>query len=87
MEEINTIRKGLKIETLTSVDIVEIVSCGVLEFFEGFFCRNLEYNPYTKFVTNMFDKRYSFKTQAKDLFQNLAKRLDCQRMVVMLEKI
>ena len=41
-------RNGIIIDTLTSVDIVEIVECGgILEVFEGFFCHNLEYNPYT----------------------------------------
>ena len=58
-EEINRMRNGIIIDILTSVDIVEIVKCGgvILEVFEGFFCHNLEYNPYTEFVTDMFQKR------------------------------
>ena len=77
LEEINRMRNGIIIDTLTSVDIVEIVKYGgeVLEVYEGFFCYNLEYNPYTEFVTDMFQKRDLFKSQGKDLLQNLAKKI------------
>ena len=70
-------RNGIIIDTLTSIDIVEIVKYGgeVLEVYEGFFCYNLEYNPYTEFVTDMFQKRDLFKSQGKDLLQNLAKKI------------
>ena len=76
-EEINRMRNGIIIDTLTSVDIVEIIKCGgvILEVFEGFFCHNLEFNPYTEFVTDMFQKRDLFKSQGKDLLQNLAKKI------------
>ena len=52
-------RKGVIVDTLTSVDIVEVVKCGgvTLKVFEGFFCYNLEYNPYTEFVTDIFEKK------------------------------
>ena len=88
-EEINRMRNGIIIDTLTSVDIVEIVKCGgvILEVFEGFFCHNLEYNPYTEFVTDMFEKRDLFKSQGKDLLQNLAKKSGYQFTGVILEKI
>ena len=58
LEEINRMRNGIIIDTLTSVDIVEIVKYGgiILEIYEGFFCHNLKYNPYTEFVTDMFKK-------------------------------
>ena len=70
-------RNGIIIDTLTSVDIVEIVKYGgvILEVFEGFFSHNLEFNPYTEFVTDMFQKRDMFKSQGKDLLQNLAKKI------------
>ena len=70
-------RNGIIVDTLTSVDIVEIVKCGgvILEVFEGFFCQNLEFNPYTELVTDMFEKRDLFKSQGKDLLQNLAKKI------------
>ena len=48
------------------------------EVFGGFFCHNLEYkeyNPYTDFVTKMFEKRDLFKSQGKYLLQKLAKRI------------
>ena len=63
LEEINRMRNGIIIDTLTSVDIVEIVKCGgvILEVFEGFFRHNLNFNPYTEFVTDMFEKRDLFK--------------------------
>ena len=77
LEEINRMRNGIIIDTLTSVDIVEIVKYGgiILEIYEGFFCHNLEYNPYTEFVTDMFEKRGLFKSQGKDLLQNPAKKI------------
>ena len=76
-EEINRMRNGIIIDTLTSVDIVEIVKCGgvILEVFEGFFCHSLEYNPYTEFVTDMFEKRDMIKSQGKESLQNLAKKI------------
>ena len=76
-EEINRMRNGVITDTLTSVDIVELVKYGgvILEVYEGFFYHNLEYNPYTEFVTDMFEKRDLFKSQGKDLLQNLAKKI------------
>ena len=42
-EEINRMRNGIITDTLTSVDIVEIVEHGgiILEVLQGFFCHNL----------------------------------------------
>ena len=59
-EEINRMRNSKIIDALTSVDVVEIVNCGgnILEVFEGFFCHNVEYNPHTEFVTDMFEEIY-----------------------------
>ena len=45
------------------------------KFLEELFCHNLEYNPYTEFVTDMFGKRDLFKAQGKDLLQKLAKKI------------
>ena len=68
---------GLFISNLTSVDIVETVKCGgkILEVFEGFNCHNLEYNLFTEFVTDMFEKRDLIKSQGKDLLQKLAEKI------------
>ena len=51
-------RNGIIIDTLTSIDIVEIVKYGgvILEVFESFFCHNLNFNPYTEFVTDLLKK-------------------------------
>ena len=77
LEEINRMRSGIIIDTLSSVEIVEIVKygCIILEVFGGIFCVDLEYNQYTEFVTDMFQKRNLFKSKGKDLLQNLAKRI------------
>ena len=77
LEEINKMRNGIIIDTLTSVGIVEIVKGGgvTLEVSECFFCHNLENNPYTELVTDMFEKRDLFKLQRKDLIQNLAEKI------------
>ena len=82
-------RTGILIDTLTSVDILEIVKYGgvILEVFEGLFCHNLKYNPYTEFVTDMFQKRDLFKSQGKDLLQHPAKSSEYQSTVVILAKL
>ena len=46
-----------------------------MEVFDGFFCHNLEYNPHPEFANEMFQKRDLFKSQGKDLLQNLAKKI------------
>ena len=77
LEEINRMRTGIRLDTLTSVEIVEIVKSGgvVLETFEGFFCHNLENNPYTESVTEIFEKSDFFNSQRKDLFQNPTEKI------------
>ena len=52
-------RNGIIIDTSTGVDIVEIVKsgCKILEVYDGFFCHNLKYNPYTDIVTELFEKK------------------------------
>ena len=74
LEEINKMRNGITLDILTSVDIVEKVKGGgvTLEVSEDFFGHDLEYNPYTEFVTDMFEKKDLFKLQRKDSIQNLA---------------
>ena len=89
LEENNRMRNGILLDFLLCVDIVEIVDCGgvILELFERFFCYNLDYNPYTDFVTDMFEKRDLFKAQGRYILQNLAKRSDYQSTVAILKKI
>ena len=70
-------RNGITMNTLTSVHFVEIVKyCGkILRVFERFFGLNLEYNLYSEFVTDMFEKRDLFTSQEKDLLRNIAKKI------------
>ena len=70
-------RNEITIDTLTSVDIVEIAKYGGISFevFEGFFCHNREYKPFKEFLTGTFDKRDLFKSQGRDSLQNLAKKI------------
>ena len=70
-------RNGTTVDTLTSVDIADIVKSGGIffEVFEGFFFHYLEYNPYAEFVNDKFEKRDKFKSQGKYLLQNLAKKI------------
>ena len=60
-------RNGIMLDILTNVDIVEIVKSGaiILEVFDGFFCHNLEYNTYTEFVTDPFEKENCFNHKEK----------------------
>ena len=46
-----------------------------MEVFEKLVCHNPKYNPYTEFVNDMFEKRDLFKSQRKELLQNLAKKI------------
>ena len=83
-------RNGIEVDTLTSVDIVEIVKYGgtILKVFEGFLCHNLEHNPYLESVTDMLERRDLFKSQRKILPRSLVKKKsDCRSMVVILEKV
>ena len=77
LEKINSMRNGIIVDTLTSVNIVEIVKCGgvFLEVYEGFFCHNVENNPQTEFFSDMFEKRDKFKSQGKELLRNLTEKI------------
>ena len=66
----NKMRNGIIIDTLTRVGIVEIDKCGgiMLEVFEGFVFHNIEYYPYTDFVTDVFEKRVFFSNHKKNIY-------------------
>ena len=65
-------RNDIIVDTLTRSDIVELVECGgmILQVFEGFFCHNLDYNPYTELVTDVFEKKGLFKAQRNRFVSN-----------------
>ena len=67
-------RNGIILDFSMIADIVEMVKCAgiILEVFQAIFCRYLENVFYTEFVTVMFAKRDLFKSEEKDLLQNLA---------------
>ena len=50
--KINRFRNGDITQHLTSVDIEEVVRVdGVIkEFYEGFICDNLDYNPFKEYI-------------------------------------
>ena len=54
LKEINCSRNGFIIDTLNSNDIYELAKNGG---FEGFFCHDVQYNPFTDFVNDMVAKR------------------------------
>ena len=59
MLEKKTFRSGVNIETLTCVDIEEIVKFGgsFLTVYDGFSCEILDFDPYESFVQDMIGKR------------------------------
>ena len=83
LEEIKRLRDGIIVDTLTSVDIVEILKRGgsFVEVYEGVLWSNLENNSsrksssYREFATDTFEKRDIFKSEWKDLLQNLPEKI------------
>ena len=77
LKEINRMGNCIKLDTLTSVDIVETVKRGGinLEVSEGFFCHNLLYKTYADFVTDMFETRDLIEAQGKNSLQNPEKKI------------
>ena len=59
LEGKNESRRGVIVNTLSSVDTVELANCGgvVLEVTEGFLCHNKQKNPFPYFVNDMVVKR------------------------------
>ena len=69
-ECINRFRNGDITQHLTSVDIEEVVRIGgvIKEFYEGFICYNLDYNPSKEYILEMTAKRNEYKKQGKNIF-------------------
>ena len=69
-------RNGYIIDTLTSVDIQEIVKIGgkVIEIYEGVIYReNFKVCPFRKVIENLFALRKKYKDEKNDLMQGLVK--------------
>ena len=76
--EINRMRNGYIIHTLTSVDIQEIVKIGgkVIEIYEGVIYReNFEVSPLRKVIDILFKLRQKYKDEGNDVMQLLVKLL------------
>ena len=74
--EVNRMRKGYIIDTLTSVDICEIVKNGgkVIEIYEGVIYReNFKVTPFRKVIEKLFALRQKYKDEKNDLMQGLVK--------------
>ena len=76
--EINRMRNGYIIDTLTSVDIQEIVKIGgkVVEIYEGVIYReNFKVSPFRKVIDKLFALRQKYKDENNDVMQLLVKLL------------
>ena len=76
--EINRMRNGYVIDTLTSVDIQGIVKIGgrVVEIYEGVIYReNFKVSPFRKVIDNLFALGQKYKDENNDVMQLLVKLL------------
>ena len=72
--EVDRRRNGCIIDTLTSVDIHEIVEIGrkVIEIYEGVIYReNFKISPFRKVIEKLFALRQKYKEEKNDLMQGL----------------
>ena len=76
--EINRMRNGYIIDTLTSVDICEIVKIGgkVIEIYEGVIYReNFKVSPFRRVIDILFKLRQKYKDEGDEVMQLLVKLL------------
>ena len=74
--EVNRMRNGYIVDTLTSVDIQEIDKIGgkVVEIYEGVIYReNFKVSPFRKVIEKLFALRQKYKDEKNDLKQGLVK--------------
>ena len=74
--EVNGMRSGYINDTLTSVDICEIVKIGgrVIEIYEGVIYReNFKISPFRKVIEKSFALKQKYKDEHNDLMQKLVK--------------
>ena len=72
--EVNRMKNGYNIDTLTSVDIQEIVKFGgkVVEIYEGVIYReNFEVSPFIKVIEKFFALRQKYKDEKNNFMQRL----------------
>ena len=76
MMEANRMRNGYIIDTLTSIDIQEIVKIGrkLIEIYEGVIHReNFKISPFRKVIEQLFALRQKYKNEKNNLMQGLVK--------------
>ena len=76
--EINRMRNGYIIDTLTSVDMQEIIKIGgkVIEIYEGVIYReNFKVSPFRNVIDKLFALRQKYKDENNDVMQFLVKLL------------
>ena len=74
--EVNRMRNGCIIDTLTSVDIQEVVKIGgkVVQIYEGVIYReNFRVSPFRIVIEKLFALRQKYKDEKNDLMQGLGK--------------
>ena len=74
--EVNRMRNGYIVDTLTSVDIQEIVKIGgrVVQIYQGVIYReNFRVSPFRKVIEKLFALRKKYKDEKNDLMQGLVK--------------
>ena len=74
--EVNRLRNGYIIDTLTSVDNEEIVKIGgkVIEVYEGVLYReNFKESPFKEFINNLFELRAKYNSEGEDILQEMVK--------------
>ena len=76
--DVNRMRNGYIIDTLTSVDFQEIVKNGgkVIEIYQGVIYRdNFKVSPFRKVIEKLFALRKKYKDEKNDLMQGLVKSI------------
>ena len=87
--EVNRMRNGYIIDTLTSVDICEIVKIGgkVIEIYKGVIYReNFKISPFRKVIEKLFALRQKYKDEKNDLMQGLVKLIMVSLYEVQIRK-
>ena len=76
-ERINRFRNDDITQYLTSVDIEQVVRTGavIIEFYEGFICDKLDYNPFKDHILDMTANRNEYKEQGKNILQTMCKNV------------
>ena len=77
-QELIRFRNGVISDTLTSVDIQEIVRAGgtIINIYQGIvYERNMEKNPFNRFIKRLFDQRLKYKKEENEVGSNLVKLL------------